>query len=72
MHGSGIQITAELNRETFKLKIAVLAILQWVSERETDRTLREAAVRALNLVQAWLGDRQSGSKQEQMSIFDDA
>lgn len=68
--GSNVAIQDELQRQTFRLKPSVPDILNWLAEREPDRTLRDAARRASNLVQTWLAGRSSDAQQAQLSLFD--
>lgn len=53
MPDSGIEVTDELNRETFNVKRAVDSILAWYGETDSDDTIRTAANLALKLVSHW-------------------
>ncbi|MBE7511466.1 MAG: DUF1156 domain-containing protein [Anaerolineales bacterium] len=69
--GSGIDITKELsNRETFKLKKSVDAILTWYSQVDPNASIREAAGRALALVGHWRAEQAKTPETMQLSLFE--
>lgn len=59
--GSSVNILEELTRGVTNLKPTVEDILQWYERRDRDKEVREAAGRALRLVQQW---RKTMSSQE--------
>lgn len=67
--GSGAHIQEELNRDTFVLKRSVPDILRWYADREQDKTLRDAAARALALVEAFLKDGKQ-VRRGQLALFE--
>jgi len=69
VQGSGAHIQEELNRDTFVLKRSVPDILRWYADREQDRILREAANRALALVDAFLKEGKQ-AKRGQLTLFE--
>jgi len=72
VEGSGVSINDELRRRTFLLKQSVPDILRWYRDRDPDKTLREAAGRALGLVEAWLAQqRDKPAAGVQPGLFDE-
>lgn len=67
--GSGLDITQELNRNTFALKKSVDAILEWYAQTATTENIREAAKLANNLVTHWRAQPQAQPAPQQMSLF---
>lgn len=67
---SGVDITAELNSETWPriLKRSVDAVLLWYGQTGPDQSIREAASRAANLLAAWR-DRPKTTAEAQLSLF---
>jgi putative DNA methylase len=65
---SGVSISDELRRGTFLLKAAVPDILRWYRDGEPDKTLREAAGRALGLVEVWLSEHADKPKDDQLAL----
>lgn len=69
--GSGVDITKELSqRETFRLKKSVDAILAWYSQTDPDVRIREAAGRALALVSHWRAEQAKAPEAVQLTLFD--
>ncbi|MBE2220372.1 MAG: DUF1156 domain-containing protein [Anaerolineae bacterium] len=67
--GSGMDITQELNRNTFALKKSVDAILEWYAQTATTEKIRQAATLANNLVTHWRTQPQAQPVPQQMSLF---
>ena len=68
---SGMDISQELNRDTFVLKKSVEAILKWHAETDSNTMIRNAAKLALDLVTHWLTQKESTTSPvaKQMSLF---
>ncbi len=69
MPGSGVNIDAELDGGTWRVKKAVDSILDWHGRVDRDKDVREAAVRALQILQHWRA-KPTKPKPEQMTLFD--
>ncbi len=67
--GSGMDITQELNRNTFTLKKSVDAILEWYAQTATTESIRVAAQLANNLATHWRAQPQAQPGPQQMSLF---
>ncbi len=61
---SGLNIEAELDRETFNPKPSVDALLDWIAVTDTNRETREAAVLAKNILIAWRTRKQTAAAQQ--------
>ena len=66
--GSGINASETLNNENFKPHPALGAILTWFKTHGADSPVRNAAITAASLYQAWASRNQS--KVKQLSLFD--
>lgn len=69
MHGSGIDVNAELDRNTFRIKKSVDAILGWFAHRDSDKEVAEAAQLALDLVTHWRS-KPKAKTVEQLTLFE--
>lgn len=67
--GSGLDITQELNRNTFALKKSVDPILEWYTQTAVSEDIRQAAELAHNLVTHWRAQPQAQPGPQQMSLF---
>jgi putative DNA methylase len=67
---SGINVTVELNRDTFRLKRSVDAILDWYERMDPASETRAAAALALKLVSLWRTQPQPAAKPAQYSLFE--
>ena len=69
MPGSGLNIETDLDAGTWRVKKGVDAILDWYTHTDPDRDAREAAERALQILQHW---RSKPKKAEpvQVTLFD--
>jgi len=70
MPGSGIDVTDELNRGSFKVKKSVDALLDWYAQTDPDDGVRRAARLALNLLGHWRARPTKGPEMRQMTLFD--
>jgi hypothetical protein len=61
---SGINIEAELDRETFNPKPSVDALLDWIALTDNNRETREAAALAKNILVAWRTRKQTAAAQQ--------
>lgn len=68
--GSGVDVTDELNRWTFRIKNSVDAILGWYAGVEKDEEIRKAARLALDLVGHWRSKPAREPREVQMTLFD--
>lgn len=67
---SGINVTDELDRGTFRLKRSVDAILEWYARTDPTAQTRAAATLALNLVTHWRARPRPAAETAQLSLFD--
>jgi len=67
--GSGINIDAELDAATWNVKKSVDAVLLWFGRVDPDKENREAAGRALQILQHWR-TKPKPPERVQLSIFD--
>ena len=67
--GSGLDITQELNRNTFALKKSVDVILEWYAQTATKENIQKAAKLASGLVTHWRAQPQAQPGPQQMSLF---
>lgn len=67
--GSGLDITQELNRNTFALKKSVDVILEWYAQTATKENIQKAAQLASGLVTHWRAQPQAQAAPQQMSLF---
>lgn len=70
MPGSGIDVTDELNRGSFKGKKSVDALLDWYAQTDPDDGVRRAARLALDLLGHWRARPTKGPEVRQMTLFD--
>ncbi|OCC15964.1 hypothetical protein DBT_0426 [Dissulfuribacter thermophilus] len=70
MPGSGIDVTDELNRGSFKVKKSVDALLDWYAQTDPDDGVRRAARLALDLLGHWRARPAKGPEVRQMTLFD--
>ncbi|MEI7636725.1 MAG: hypothetical protein WCJ37_05425 [Syntrophus sp. (in: bacteria)] len=70
MPGSGMDVSEELNRATFKIKRSVDPILEWYAQTDPDAGLRQAAKLALDLVSHWRAKPGREPEMVQMTLFD--
>jgi len=70
MPGSGIDVTDELNRGSFKVKKSVDALLDWYAQTDPDDSVRRAARLALDLLGHWRARPAKGPEVRQMTLFD--
>lgn len=68
--GSGIDISAELERRTFPLKRSVDSILDWYAQTDPAANVQTAARLALNLVSHWRAKPAKGPDSAQISLFE--
>jgi hypothetical protein len=69
MKASGIDVESELNRNTFTIKRSVDSILKWLSEKDLNQDVKEAAKLALDLVTHWR-TKPRVKPVEQLSLFE--
>lgn len=67
--GSGLDITQELNRNTFALKKSVDVILEWYAQIAIKENIQKAAQLASGLVTHWRAQPQAQPGPQQMSLF---
>lgn len=67
--GSGLDITQELNRNTFALKKSVDVILEWYAQTAVKENIQKAAQLASGLVTHWRAQPQAQPGPQQMSLF---
>jgi hypothetical protein len=67
---SGINVTEELDRGTFRLKRSVDAILEWYARTDPAAQTKAAAALALNLVTHWRARPRPAAEAAQLSLFD--
>jgi len=71
MPGSGIHVTDELNRGSFKVKRSVDALLDWYAQTDPDDGVRRAARLALDLLGGhWRARPAKKQAERQMTLFD--
>jgi hypothetical protein len=70
MPRSGIDVTDELNRGSFKVKKSVDALLDWYAQTDPDDGVRRAARLALDLLGHWRARPAKGPEVRQMTLFD--
>lgn len=70
MPGSGIDVTAELDRETFHVKKSVDALLAWYAQMDPNPDVRQAARLAADLVSHWRTRPKPAVHEPQMNLFD--
>jgi len=68
--GSGVSVLDELDRATFNIKKSVSSILNWYSQTDPDKGIRQAAKLALELVSHWRSKPAKGSATGQMTLFE--
>lgn len=68
--GSGVDVTDELNRATFKIKRSVDSILDWYAQTDLDTGIQRAAKLALDLVSHWRAKPVKGLEVRQLSLFE--
>lgn len=67
---SGVNVTDELDRGTFRLKRSVDAILEWYARTDPAAQTKAAAALALNLVTHWRASARPVVEAAQLSLFD--
>jgi hypothetical protein len=68
--GSGMDVTDELNRNTFQIKKSVDPILDWYAQTDPDTSIQQAAKLALDLLSHWRAKPAKGPASEQMTLFE--
>jgi adenine-specific DNA methylase/ssDNA-binding Zn-finger/Zn-ribbon topoisomerase 1 len=68
---SGVDVSEELNRDTFQIKRSVDPILDWYSQTDPDTGIQQAAKLALDLVTHWRAKPKRPEKEPiQMTLFE--
>ena len=70
MPGSGIDVTAELDRETFHLRKSVDALLDWYVRMDLNPDVQRAAGLAANLISHWRTRPKLLVQEAQMGLFE--
>ena len=70
MPGSGIDVTAELDRDPFRLRKSVDALLDWYARMDPNLEVRQAAALAANLVSHWRTRPKLAVQEAQMGLFE--
>jgi len=68
--GSGVDVSGEFNRATFRIKKSVDPVLDWYARTDPDTDVRQAAKLALDLVSHWRARPAKGPEMKQMTLFD--
>lgn len=68
--GSGVDVSDELNRATFRIKRSVDPILDWYAQTDPDTGIQRAAKLALDLVSHWRAKPAKRIETRQMSLFE--
>ena len=69
MPGSGVDVTAELDRETFSLRKSVDALLEWYAQMDPNPDVQRAVGLAANLVSHWRTRPKLVIQEAQMGLF---
>jgi putative DNA methylase len=68
--GSGIDVTGELNRQSFSVKKSVDALLDWYARNDLDDDIRRAARLVGDLIDHWRAQPTEHAQLKQLTLFD--